>query len=381
IDLTEWHVFRIAVFGDSSVVYLDENPNPVLTGVSTATTSDLYIKIGDGSGDKIGGLVDWVGLDTTGAYSPAQSPLNDPAFTGLGNDPVTPSWMIYHADVLPNQTGGDPLDLSDLSQDAPGPNFEETLVGDPDIPGNSLLRYVQPDTSATKMYRFIFEDTTGAAWGGSEMTLVTRLRGLDDWQALGLDRVFDLQYRMGNANARDQLRITYSDSTIELDRSGVDVATGLDFTQWHIYRIAVFGDSSVVYIDEDPNPVLIGVSTSGTSDNYLKIGDGSGEKIGGWVDWVALDTTGAYSPLQTALDSTLFTGIGNPSTLADIVFITRNDWKDVNGTYGDSLYVAALHNVGYNVIVPEYSDFATVDSAEAEMLKAADLVIVGRGAS
>ena len=381
IDFTQWHVYRVAVFGDSSVVYIDEDPTPVLTGVSTSGTGDTYLKIGDGSGDKVGGLVDWVALDTTGAYAPSESPLDRPEFTGVGNDPVDPSWMVYQADVLPNQTGGDPLDLTSLSQNSPGPNFEEALLLDPEIPGNSLLRYVQPDTSATKMYRFFFEDTTGATWGGSELTLVARLKGLEDWQALGLDRVFDLQYRNANVNARDALRLKYDGNIVDLDRSGVEVPSGIDFTQWHIYRVAVYGDSSVVYIDEDPTPVLTGVSTSGTGDTYLKIGDGSGDKVGGLVDWVALDTTGAYSPLQTALDSTLFTGVGTPIAKGDIVFVTRQDLKGQNGTYGDSMFVATLHQDGYRVMLPDYSIMADMDSAGLAMLEAADLAIIGRGVS
>ncbi len=378
IDMTEWHVYRICMFGDSSVVYVDENPIPALTGVSTSSTGDSYLKVGDGSGEKIGGLVDWMALDTTGAYSPALSPLLDPKFTGVGHDPVAADWLFYPADVLPSQTGSDPFDLTSLSQDAPGPNFEEVIVGDPAIPGNRLLRYVQPDTNSTKMYRHIFD----GAWTGQNLTLIARMRGLDDWQALGLDRVFDLQYRHGNSGKRDELRLDYSDNSVELDRSpSATVQPGIDLTEWHIYRIAVHGDSSVVYVDENPIPVLTGVSTASTSDTYIKIGDGSGDKVGGWVDWVALDTTGAYSPLQTALDSSMFTGVGTPTTLADIVFITQTDLKDASNSYGDSLYVAALHNAGYHVNVPAYSDYSNVDSAEAEVLKAADLVIIGRGVS
>ncbi|MEZ4847425.1 MAG: hypothetical protein R3B93_02070 [Bacteroidia bacterium] len=164
-------------------------------------------------------------------------------------------WMVYDASVLPSQTGGNPLDLTSLSQDAPGPNFEEALVSDPDIAGNSLLRYVQPDTNSTKMYRFNMP-----SWGGQNLTLVARMKGLDDWQALGLDRVFDLQYRISTAGYRDELRLDYSANSIELDRSpGATVAPGIDLTEWHVFRIAVFGDSSVVYLDENPNPVLTGV--------------------------------------------------------------------------------------------------------------------------
>lgn len=55
--------------------------------VDAVTTGDRYLKIGNGSSDAVGGLVDWVAFDTTGAYSPEASPLDD-SFTGY---PIVPN--------------------------------------------------------------------------------------------------------------------------------------------------------------------------------------------------------------------------------------------------------------------------------------------------
>ena len=106
------------------------------------------------------------------------------------------SWMRYDANVLPSETSGASLDLTNLSQDTPGENFVEMLEIDPDISGNMYLRYIQPDDervggggSATKMYRYYFRDGSGNDHPGTQFTLVARLKGLENWAELGLDRV------------------------------------------------------------------------------------------------------------------------------------------------------------------------------------------------
>ena len=215
------------------------------------------------------------------------------------------AWLRYEADVLPANTAGEAFDLSGVSQGAPGPNFEEAIIVDADIAGNNLLRYVQPD--GTLMYQFKFQDASGADIDNAQFTLVSRVKGLDEWEALGLNRVFDFQLRNGVVNSRDELRLGYATNRIELDRADVFVDSTLDLTDWHIFRMTADGDLFSVYVDENPVPVLSMVSAVTTSDRYLKIGNGSSDAVGGLVDWVAFDTTGAYSPEASPLDDS-FTG-------------------------------------------------------------------------
>jgi hypothetical protein len=300
LDLQEWHIFRMTADGDLFTVYVDENPTPVLSMVSTVGTGDRYLKIGDGSSDAVGGYVDWVAFDTTGAYNPLESPL-DASFSGVGK------WLRYEATKLPSETGDDPFDLSGLSQDAPGAGFVEAIMDDPDIPGNSLLAYIQPEGSGTKMYRFDFADSSGTDLPNTQFTVVSRIKGLPNWEDLGLNRVFDIQLRNGAVNSRDELRLGYGTNRIELDRADVSVDSTIDMVEWHIYRMTADGDLFTVYIDEDPTPVLSMISSVTTGDRYLKIGDGSSDAIGGYVDWCAIDTTGAYSPEDSPLDMS-FTG-------------------------------------------------------------------------
>ena len=297
-------------------------------------------------------------------------------------------WLLYDCSKLPSETGGDELDLTNLSQDAPGANFVEEIVADPEIDGNFLLRYVQPDEmniaqdeNATKMYRSYLRDGDGNDWKGSSMTIVARLKGVPNWQELGLDRVFDLQYRIGNNDMRDELRIKY-ENMLELEKSDASTGVSTKLEKWHVYRIAVDGKTSTVYMDESDDPVLEGESTSSTGDLYIKIGDGSGDKIGGMVDWVAIDTTGAYSPSEKPLDDR-FTGADFDATQFSIAFVTAS--VDSNGVLDEMPLIRDLRNRGFTVdyTYPDPNDVTVPVDVEFsfDAMNDYDMVIIGRAVS
>ena len=290
MDLYGWHTYRIVVSGDESTIYLDEQEEPVLSGVSAEGSTDHYIKIGDGSGDAIGGYLDWCMLDMSGAFGPGDGlPIPPDLYVDKYMEPVPEGWQVYDASLLPAFTGsgGDSLDLSNVSQGAPGAGFVEEVIDDPDIAGNKILKYLNPD--GTTMYRYIFPES----WTGEDLTMIARVKGENDE---AYDRIFDLEWRNANAGTRDVLRLYGHDSRIKLEKAGVDTFPDMDLFSWHTYRIAVSGDTARVYVDENPDPIVTGVSTASSTENYIKIGDGSGEHIGGYLDWYILDLTGAYAP-------------------------------------------------------------------------------------
>ena len=286
MNLNDWHIYRIVVIGDSSAIFVDENPVPVVAGKTTSSTSDNYIKVGDAmSSNTCGSYVDWLILTTSGAYSPGEGSLPS-GLTGLYYP-----WLAYDGSVLPSETGSgnNTLDMTKLSQSAPGTNFMEEIILDSEIPGNKLLKYNQPEDAGTKMYRTDFDDD----WTGNSYTLVARMRGS---KVDTVDRLIDIQWRYGT---RDELRVWPADSLVELEKVDIEFKVDYDLYDWHIYHIVVIGDSSAVYMDGNPDPVAYGPTTASTSDRYIKIGDGSSSNsCGGFLDWMILDTTGAYPPSE-----------------------------------------------------------------------------------
>ncbi|MBN1155848.1 hypothetical protein JXB12_13100, partial [candidate division KSB1 bacterium] len=198
-------------------------------------------------------------------------------------------WLIYDASVLPTATGsgGDTLDLTNLADNSPGAGLIEEIIDDPDIAGNKIFKYLHPD--GKRMYRYYFDD----AYADSEFTMIARVRGEND---PAYDRIFDLQWHNGIAGTRDELRIWGADSTFELEKVDQVVQVAETMYNWHTIRIVVKGDLSTVYMDENPEPVISGVSTSSTTSKYIKVGDGSGEAIGGYMDWCILNLNGAFAP-------------------------------------------------------------------------------------
>ncbi|MBN2519624.1 MAG: cadherin-like beta sandwich domain-containing protein, partial [Bacteroidales bacterium] len=313
-NLNEWHIYRVSVVGGSAAVYIDENPEPVLTAVTTSTTSDKYLKIGDAaSTTTVGGYVDWVVLTTSGAFSPEEKGL--PSYlTGLSS-----SWLFYEANVMPSETnkGGNMLDISNESDKENGPNFVHEIIEDLDIPDNKILKYFQPDDGAGFLYRNYFD----ANWTDSSFTIAANLKGtgIDS-----IERIFDIQWYNGNANTQDELLIWPTDSTIELEEANTSIKVNYNLNEWHIYRINVFGDSAAVYIDENPDPVLTGKTTTNTTNKEIKLGDASTDvSVGGFIDWILLDTTGAYTPDDLSLPaflSHLPTTPSSDATLASLTF-------------------------------------------------------------
>jgi len=190
----------------------------------------------------------------------------------------TPTWAIYDASVLPQDTmfGG--------SCNEPGPEFSETIIGDPDIAGNMLLDYFSPDEDGKQAYKI-----TPDAWTG--FTLVTRLMGHPEPDSL--DRLFDFEVRNGDSGLREKLYINY-DNSVELDNA--DTSAVYDVSGWHIYRFTMSGAEINVYIDENPDPILTGITTNTASSYELKVADCSGAKEGAIVDWITWTLEGAYAP-------------------------------------------------------------------------------------
>jgi hypothetical protein len=75
----EWHIYRIVMNGADFSLYVDEKPEPVLSGTATTARTDNWFKFGDQSANfSHSGLFDYIIWDITGAYAPDQgAPIPD----------------------------------------------------------------------------------------------------------------------------------------------------------------------------------------------------------------------------------------------------------------------------------------------------------------
>lgn len=294
-------------------------------------------------------------------------------------------WYVYNGSGIPDQTG-----WSNASN-TPGPNFVEEILDDPNIEGNEVFRFIMPDPrridnsgTASKYYRKDFTDRNPA------ITIVARMKGFPIDTVTG-ERIFNIEYSefaTGLYNVRDALVVMPDDSTISLERvTGSAVKANLDLNKWQVYRITFSAADSIsrIYLNEDVTPIITGKSSTnnGSGNNYLRMGDGGTPRFAGYIDWVIIDTTGAYAPgagvaipdsLSTASNVADMPGFGKK-----IVFLTDTTLKGIEGYYADSNYIRDLSDNGFVVtMVPRAPVTAQSDALKA-LVNASDAIIIGRG--
>jgi hypothetical protein len=195
-------------------------------------------------------------------------------------------WVVYTADSLP---GNDPIGFSESNVD--GDPATNTLVMDVDHPGNSLLELVSPGADPAKfMWKHNLPNDVN-----DPITLVARVRKVSDT----LDRTMEFDFRQGGFRERLFLR---NNGEYELKEAGVREDLPVGVMGWHIYRITKDTSEVKFYIDEDPEPIDSVTTDTEDSNNYWRFGDGNGSStLGGLVDWIIWDTTGAYAPGDGAM--------------------------------------------------------------------------------
>ena len=277
----------------------------------------------------------------------------------MATSQINAQWLIYNADVHPFDTEGAVaplLDISEHSETSPAETLIDISIGDPAVVGNKIFKYFHLDGSGKTMYRHNF----AAEAVGTHMTMVARVRG--SGVADPDVRAIDLQWR--GAEFRDELRIWPGDSTLELEKAGVEVKVDMDLQDWHIYRMEIMNDSVTVFVDEDPVPVIAGKCTASTSSRYVKFGDGSSDPTAGYLDWFILYMDQAYTPEGMAIPTEL-TGQGN-DVMRNWAYYTA----DVLPPDNDPVFVES--NTGGDAPVNEI--MADPDDAANNLLK---LVVAG----
>jgi hypothetical protein len=170
-----------------------------------------------------------------------------------------------------------------------------------------VLNFYSPNTydptgtkdNARKTFDMKFDSATVQA------TVVVRVKGYSQENYLfdSISTILELGLRPGKSGNRDLLSVNYVDGeggyTTEVDLKRVDSTYSIGDDKWHTFRITMDAETGeyVVYLDEDPTPVISGFSTkSGHDDNEIRLGDEGGATVGGYIDWIAMNSTGMYAP-------------------------------------------------------------------------------------
>ena len=309
----DWHTYRITFQNGQSQVYVDEDPTPVLSGLSASQNSNQGMRFGDGSMDETCGfLLDWLICDSTGAYSPDEQVI--PQVLRVDSPPVQSNWQVYDASVLPPLS--DPLFVKTNTKNPP----ENTswIVDDPEIKDNYLLQFINANEENSK---FMW----GNEWAmshGQGSTFAFRIKPID---IQIYERSFEVEVRDGVCRER---LIIQSDGIIKLDKAGEKRALPSRIHGWHTYRVTYQSGDVHLYLDETTNPFLEGTSSVETSQNDIRFGDGSdSETHGFYLDWLIFDVTGAYAPGESVIPDSLQVDQADPTSIKDMTDVIPGDYS------------------------------------------------------
>jgi pectin methylesterase-like acyl-CoA thioesterase len=205
------------------------------------------------------------------------------------------AWIIYQANELPT----DFIPAFNASQQSQ--SFSNTIESDNDKAGNNLL-HMQTSTNAS-----------GNQWrqpltaGSQQLTLVIRAKAID----AAANLVFDADLDFGGYRWQTRILSNGNYNLATGTASSTSGSLGINPLEWNIYRFVKNGDQGILYVNENPVAAYTATAASGSA-SYFRFGDGWGSgMINSYIDWVAWDVTGAYSPSDAPLPSSL-AGNSNP---------------------------------------------------------------------
>ncbi len=273
-NVMDWHMLRFAMKNDSAFIYLDEQSKPVAAVKTGTTTTSKYFRFGDNDGaTTTGALIDWIIWDETGCYAPGQGDAIPDSLLQR-----KAGWKVYSGRVLP----GDNTPVF-ITSNVSG-TYTNTLLTDPDHPDNSLLELIVHPAASKFMWRYNWPSDEPPA-----VTMVARVKGISDT----LNRVMEFDFE--HFGWRERLYVK-TDNTWELKESGT-TGTMKKATGWHIYRITKDQNLVNFYLDENPVPLATVTTPTATTNKWFRFGDGnSSSSLGGVVDWIIWDESGAYAP-------------------------------------------------------------------------------------
>jgi hypothetical protein len=216
-------------------------------------------------------------------------------------------WHVWDGSLLPSEADT----AWHHEQEADYAVRFSTIIDDPDIPGNKLLRFEEPTGPDQETWRVNWQADPDIG-----ATLVFRAKAL---AAGSFDRDFDVY--IYNGSYRERL-VSNGGTELKFDKSKAFVA--FETGDWHIYRLTIIGDLITLYVDEDSFDLMYAMGEA-NENNLFRFGDLGSSTIGTLYDWVIYDVSGAYAPGEgTPLPDTL---TGNPAAIDQVSLIRPDNFN------------------------------------------------------
>jgi len=197
------------------------------------------------------------------------------------------TWRVYDATNLPT----DQIPVF-RSSNTGGAGATNTIVADPDDATNFLLEFITAEVGDNYMWATDLQDETPA------VTFVWRAKAANDVSRRVME--FDIHHN----GIRERVYINREENRVRLnqaigggDGGEIPAPEGVSLSDWNTYRLTKSEGDIKLYLNEDPTPIAEGTTTTSTSQQYFRFGDGNGShNSAALIDWIIWDETGAYAP-------------------------------------------------------------------------------------
>ncbi len=240
------------------------------------------------------------------------------AFTMSGNL-LMAQWAVMDGSLLFENTALGWVKEFTTPGVSDGPNSAYyTVVDDPDIEGNKLIKLNKLTTNSRESWRLDWQVSND----DNALTLVVRMKPTAEILEYATTATTDVRL-MWLQNRTGAFRDTWDFNLPNVILSNQSLAQMThDFSDWSIYRFVMKRDSSLLYINENPVPAFAGKSNLAEEDHRFMFGARTNIPAGAYYDWIVWNLEGGYAPGQgPALPATLtgLPGGGDPTSNRDIV--------------------------------------------------------------
>jgi hypothetical protein len=210
-------------------------------------------------------------------------------------------WLIYNANDLPHIEAASFMELNTR----PTNPLKDTISQDPIVPKNKLYTFHFDGTG-----NFRYRHRHNAA--DSAITIVMRTK------AINKDIKTFNYLEIRGKGWREKMRM--NTSSLKIERSVTESEKGWNqdpAKDFHVIRMTLKGQVCKVYLDEEPQPFLIGKTETPDVNTYIEWGKSASQEVGGIVDYIAIYPNIDASPNHlAALPDSLI--LSNNAKLSDI---------------------------------------------------------------
>jgi hypothetical protein len=203
--------------------------------------------------------------------STAKSPIL--SFTTGDTSKISSSkWLVYAANNLPHVESAPWMELNTR----PATPLRDEVFTDPMLPKNKLYAFhFDGTTNFRYRYRNSPQDTA--------VTIVMRTKALNkDVQSFNY-----LEIR--NKGWREKMRL--NQSTLKIERSVTDIErkwNNSTVENFQVIRMTLKGQVCKVYLDENPEPFIVGKTETTDANTYIEWGKSATQEVGGIVDYITI---------------------------------------------------------------------------------------------